>query len=201
MSKIVDARGLPCPQPVILTRNAMRQEERLDVLLTGADQVANVRRLAEKSGWHAVAEKSGDGFVLHLTKGEVPAEEPEITSEMMACATPQAQKQVLVISSDQMGRGDPELGAILIRTFFHTLTEVAALPQSIVFYNAGVKLATEDSPILEDLRALEAKGVELLVCGTCLSYYELKERLAVGAVSNMYTIAETVLGADHVFSP
>ena len=201
MAKIVDARGLPCPQPVILTRNAMRQEQELDVLLTGADQVANVRRLAEKGGWRAVAEKSADGFILHLAKGQATAEEPEITPDMAVCATPQAQKRVLVIAGEQMGRGEPELGAILIRTFFHTLTEVNSLPSSIVFYNSGVKLTIDDSPILDDLKALEARGVEILICGTCLSYYSLKERIGVGAISNMYAIAEAILGADHVFSP
>lgn len=200
MAKIVDARGLPCPQPVILARNAMRQETALDVLLTGADQVSNVRRLAEKSGWRAVAEKSADGFVLHLAKGQTATAEPEITPEMTVCAMPQAQNKVLVVASDQMGRGEPELGTILIRTFFHTLTEISPLPRSIVFYNTGVKLTVDDSPILEDLQALEARGVEILICGTCLSYYGLKERIGVGAVSNMYSIAETILGADQAFS-
>jgi selenium metabolism protein YedF len=201
MVKTIDARGLPCPQPVILTRNAMREQAAVDVLLTGADQVANVRRLAERAGWRAVADKSGEGFVLHLTKGQATSEEPEITPEMMVCATPEAQRRVLVIAGDQMGRGEPELGAILIRTFFHTLTEMTSLPRAIVFYNTGVKLTIEDSPILEDLKTLEAKGVEILICGTCLAYYELKERIAVGAISNMYTIAETILSADQIFSP
>jgi selenium metabolism protein YedF len=201
MVQVVDARGLPCPQPVILTRNAMREADQLDVLLTGADQVGNVRRLAEKGGWHAVAEKRGDGFTLHLTKGQVATEEPEITPNMMVCATPETQKRVLVISGSEMGRGEPELGSILMRTFFHTLTEVGQVPRTIIFYNTGVKLTIEGSPIIEDLRTLEAKGVEILICGTCLSFYELKERIAVGAISNMYTIAETILGADHAFSP
>jgi len=201
MIKTVDARGLPCPQPVILARNAMREAEQLDVLVTGADQVANVRRLAEKAGWRAVAERTGEGFVLHLVQGQAVSQEPEISADMMACATPTAQNKVLVISGEQMGHGEAELGTILMRAFFHTLTEIAPLPQTIVFYNAGVKLTTAESPILEDLKTLETRGVEILVCGTCVSYYELKEHIAVGAVSNMYTIAETILGAELVFSP
>jgi selenium metabolism protein YedF len=85
-----------------------------------------------------------------------------------------------------------------MRAFFHTLTETQALPKTIIFYNTGARLAVEGSPILDDLRILTAKGCEILVCGTCLGYYNLKERLAVGTISNMYTIAELLLSAGHV---
>jgi selenium metabolism protein YedF len=97
-----------------------------------------------------------------------------------------------------MGRGEAELGNILVRGFFHTLGEVEPLPQTIVFFNSGVKLACQGSPIQDDLCALEAEGVEMLVCGTCLGYFELTEKLAVGQVSNMYDIAETMLSASKV---
>jgi intracellular sulfur oxidation DsrE/DsrF family protein len=70
----------------------------------------------------------------------------------------------------------------------------------IVFFNAGVKLVAADSPVLEDLQALAGRGVQILACGTCLGYFELKEKVAVGEVSNMYTIAETMLGAGKVVS-
>jgi selenium metabolism protein YedF len=100
-----------------------------------------------------------------------------------------------------MGRGDDELGEILMRAFFHTLTELDARPDVIILYNAGVRLAVEGSPVMDDLTALADSGIELLVCGTCLGYYDLKERLAVGTVSNMYTIAETLLTAGRIVSP
>jgi selenium metabolism protein YedF len=105
---------------------------------------------------------------------------------------------VLVVSSDIMGRGEAELGKILIRGFFHTLGEVEPLPQTAIFFNTGVKLACEGSPVLDDLRALESQGIEMLICGTCLGYLELAEKLAVGQVSNMYDIAETMLWAGKV---
>ena len=198
MIKTVDARGMPCPQPVILTKKAMSEAEEIVTLVSGEDQVANVRRLAERAGWQVSVERREDAFALHLTRGQVTSE-PEVTPELAVCTTP-GRTTVLLISSDQMGRGEAELGAILIRTFFHTLTESQPLPQTIIFYNSGVKLVVEDSPILDNLRALEAKGIELLACGTCLGYYNLKERIAVGSISNMYAIAETLLSADRVLT-
>ena len=97
-----------------------------------------------------------------------------------------------------MGRGDAELGSILIRAFFHTLGEVDPVPDTIIFLNTGVRLACEGSVVRDDLRALEADGIEMLACGTCLGYFELKEKLAVGQVSNMYDIAETMLRAGKI---
>lgn len=98
-----------------------------------------------------------------------------------------------------MGRGESaELGQVLIRSFFHTLLEIERRPDVIVFYNSGVRLVVEGSPILEDLRALAEQGVQILACGTCLGYFDLKDRVAVGTVSNMYTIAETLLEAGRV---
>ena len=90
------------------------------------------------------------------------------------------------------------MGAVLVRGFFHALVEAETLPATIVFFNAGVKLTVDDSDVLADLRALADSGVEILVCGTCLGHYQLKERLGVGTVSNMYTIVETLLAADKV---
>ena len=109
---------------------------------------------------------------------------------------------VLSVPSQFMGRGDSEeLGGILVRSFFHTLGEIEPQPDTIVFFNSGVKLVVDGSEVLEDLQALSKRGVELLACGTCLGHYHLKEEeVAVGEVSNMYTIAETLLGADKIVS-
>jgi len=68
----------------------------------------------------------------------------------------------------------------------------------MIFINAGVKLTVDGSPVLEDLQALEPRGVNILACGTCLGHFELKEKVAIGEISNMYTIVETLLGAGKV---
>lgn len=105
---------------------------------------------------------------------------------------------VLFVSAWAVGRGPEELQDILIRSFLPTLNEVAPLPDTVIFINTGVKLTVEDSPVLEDLQTLEERGVKILICGTCLNYFGLKEKVAVGTVSNMYAIAETLLGAGKV---
>lgn len=196
-AKTIDARGLPCPQPVILTRNAMREADEVTTRVTAADQVANVRRLAERSGWRVAVSEEPDGYAVHLRRAEAsatPAPEP--------AAAPRGEggHTVVAVPSDQMGRGEPELGGVLVRAFFHTLTEMEYVPAAIVFYNTGVRLAVGGSPIVDDLCALAARGVEILVCGTCLGYYDLKDKVAQGVVSNMYAIAETLLHAEKVVS-
>lgn len=111
-------------------------------------------------------------------------------------AVPSSGPLVLVVPSEAMGRGEhAELGGILIRSFFHVLGEIEPTPAVILFFNSGVKLVAQGSPVLEDLQALAKQGVEILACGTCLGYYDLTDKVAVGEVSNMYTIAETMLGA------
>lgn len=108
---------------------------------------------------------------------------------------------VVAVSSDKMGSGNDELGAVLMKSFFFAETQLDALPDKILFYNGGAKLTAEDSDCLEDIRLLEKEGVEILTCGTCLDFYGLKEKLAVGAVTNMYTIAEILQNAVSVVSP
>lgn len=190
----VDARGLPCPQPVILTRKAMKESAAVITIVDNETAQRNVTRMAEKSGAPVAAEERADGIYLHITAPD--ASETETPSE--TTATPAGKPLVLVIPSEFMGRGEAELGHILIRGFFHTLGEVESLPDTIIFLNSGVKLVVEGSPVIDDLIDLGQRGVEMMACGTCLGYHEMKDQVSVGMVSNMYTIAETILGAGKV---
>jgi selenium metabolism protein YedF len=196
MTKTVDARGLACPQPVILTRNALQESDGVITIVDNEIAQLNVTRMAEKSGATVMAERRDDGTYLHINKGEAPQEE----AASQPVAVPAGGPLVVVVPSEIMGRGDAELGHILIRGFFHTLGEVEPLPNTLIFFNSGVKLVVEGSPVLEDLQELCGRGVKILACGTCLGYYELKQKIAVGEVSNMYDIAETLLGAAKVVS-
>lgn len=197
MVKIVDARGLPCPQPVIMTRNALRESDAVTTIVDNETAQRNVIRMAEKAGCTVRTEERDDGTYLYIIREGAPLEE----AAPQPAGAPTGGPLVLVIPSEFMGRGEhPELGQILIRGFLHTLGEVEPLPDTIIFLNSGVKLVVEGSPVVEDLQALRDQGVEILACGTCLGYYELKEKVAVGVVSNMYTIAETMLRAGKVVS-
>ena len=100
-----------------------------------------------------------------------------------------------------MGIGNDELGKVLIKGFIFAVTQLDTLPKTMLFYNGGATLTAEGSDSLEDLRSLEAQGVEIMTCGTCLDYYGLKEKLAVGSVTNMYSIVETMANAGKIIRP
>jgi selenium metabolism protein YedF len=195
MTTTVDARGLACPQPVIQTQKAMQGSDLVVTLVDNETSLTNVSRMAEKAGWETQVTREGGVFRIEMAKGTAVK---EATRLVVGKAEAVDGSLALVVSSDVMGRGNEELGNILIRGFFHTLGEIEPLPQTIIFFNTGARLACEDSQVLDDLLALESRGIEMLICGTCLGYLELTEKLAVGQVSNMYDIAETLLRAGKV---
>lgn len=108
---------------------------------------------------------------------------------------------VIAVSSDIMGNGDDELGRTLLKSFLYVVSEQETLPKAIVFYNSGVNATIEGSDCVEDLKIMEEQGVELLICGTCLSFFDVKEKVAVGKVSNMYSIVETLESSSKVIKP
>ena len=197
MIKTVDARGLACPQPVIQTRNALQEENSLITVVDNETAQNNVTRMAQKMGCTVQPELKDDGIYLHIRKDGEP--QVEVHPHPASNTSPSG-PLVLTIPDEFMGRGDPELGGILIRAFFHTLGEVQPLPETIIFFNSGVKLVVEGSKVLEDLQHLKEQGIEILACGTCLGHYGLKDSVRIGEISNMYTIAETMLGAGKVIS-
>jgi selenium metabolism protein YedF len=195
MPKIVNAQGLACPQPVLLTKKAMGETADVLTIVDGTDQAENVARMARRAGWTVQMDGKEDGIYVRVTR---PQEAPEPLP--VGTAVPAAGPLVLTVPEDIMGRGERELGTVLIRAFFHTLTESQTVPDVIILINTGVKLVVEGSPVLEDLRALVDQGVQILACGTCLGYFELKDKVAVGEISNMYTISETMLEAGKTVS-
>ncbi|NLE76209.1 MAG: sulfurtransferase-like selenium metabolism protein YedF [Chloroflexi bacterium] len=197
MIPVVDARGQACPQPVILTRQALQGHDAVTTIVDNVVSQANVSRLAQKMGCQVTVDVRPDGIYLHLQRGEQAV--PQATPQ--APAAPAGGPLVLVVPGELMGRGeDPVLGQVLMRGFFHALAEVEPLPDTVVFLNSGVRLATQGSPVTEDLQALQTQGVEILACGTCLGHFGLTDQLAVGQISNMYTITEALLGAGKVIS-
>jgi selenium metabolism protein YedF len=180
---------------VIQTRKAMEQADQVLTLVDNETSLKNVSRMAQKAGWQVNVIAKDEAYHIELARGAAMSQTgPLPVGKVEVIDGP----LVLVVASDIMGRGSDELGNILVRGFFHTLGEVEPLPQTIIFFNTGVKLTCQGSPVLDDLCALEAEGIEILVCGTCLGYFELTDRLAAGEVSNMYDIAETMLRAGKV---
>jgi selenium metabolism protein YedF len=195
VNKVVDCRGLACPQPVIQSRRAMAEADEVTTVVDNATAVSNVSRMAAREGFAVEVEEKDDGLYLQMRRKDDPSAESAV---LPAATGGVAGPVVVLISGNGMGRGDDELGGILIRSFLHTLEEVQPLPDTIIFLNAGVKLTIEGSLVVEDLEALEERGVEILACGTCLGHFGLKDKIVVGQVSNMYSIAEALLGAGSV---
>ena len=107
---------------------------------------------------------------------------------------------IVVISKNTMGDGSEELGKILIKSFIHSMTELPVPPECLLFFNSGVYLASNEANTIDDLKELEGKGTKLLLCGTCVNYYNLQDKLAVGSITNMYTIAEKMTTAAGVIN-
>lgn len=198
MPKILDLTGLACPLPVVRTKEALEQESDQGLIVV-VDNIAardNVTRFAESRGCKVEVAPAGNCY--HLTIQ--PAAGGTTSSCIFPNAQPEPRSMVVVFASDRMGEGDAELGAILMRAFGQTLVQMEA-PKKLLFYNRGIFLALNDSPILAELKGLEEMGVELLVCGTCLDFYKVKERLAVGKVSNMFSILEAQMQAGRIIKP
>ena len=199
----VNAIGDACPIPVVKTLNALKGLGGAGTVQTLVDNeiaVQNLTRLAESKGCTIETEKRSEKefCVTITTAGAVAAAE----NEEISCTVPATKKKtVVVVSADHMGEGGEELGRILIKGFLFALTQQEHLPSTVLFYNGGAKLTTEGSASLEDLKTLEANGVEILTCGTCLDYYGLKDKLAVGGVTNMYVIVEKQMQADLILRP
>ena len=198
----VNAIGDSCPIPVIKTKNAMKEmtgPDTIEVLVDNEIAVQNVTKMAQSSGGKVTSEKVAEKeYRILIAMGEACAAKD---SEEVSCIPDKRGSTIVVVSSDRMGSGNDELGAVLMKSFFFAETQLDTLPDKILFYNGGAKLTVEGSDCLEDIRILEKEGVEILTCGTCLDFYGLKEKLAVGAVTNMYTIAEILQNAVSVVSP
>lgn len=199
MTNIVDARGMACPIPVVKANQALAQmnEGVLEVHVDNSVAVENLKRMALQKGLPVKTEQpEANHYVVTIpVTGAVDTTMPEITCT--DCGT----NTVIAVDTDIMGRGNDELGAVLIKGFLFAVSRLETLPKTILFYNGGAKLTTEDSASLEDLRLMEQQGVEILTCGTCLNYYGLTEKLAVGSVTDMYTIVERLSRAEKVIKP
>lgn len=188
----VDAIGQVCPVPIIMTKNALKdiEEGQVEVSVDNRISLENLQKMSKEMGYDYTVEESGDIFKIVINKMRESIELRE--SE---------ENTVVVIDSLHMGKGDAELGRILMKGFIYTLSEMEELPKTILFYNEGVKLAIDGAESLQDLKSLEKRGVEILSCGTCLNFYGITEKLRVGSVTNMYTILERQMKATRVIKP
>ena len=200
----VNAIGDACPIPVVKTRKAMETIKGSEVVETLVDNeiaVENLKKMAGQMGYQVKDQKLEEGkYNVQIMVTEAEKTE-KIQANICDCRPTAASDKVVVIRSNVMGEGDPELGKVLIKGFIYALSQQEELPKTILFYNGGAYLTCEGSASLDDLKELEHRGVKILTCGTCLNFYGLSEKLKVGEVTNMYEIAETMSKASLIVSP
>lgn len=195
MNVLVDCMGMTCPIPVVETRKVLKTAAEGDILEVHVDNktsVENLEKMARQMGLQSWLETVADGeYVVRI--------EASSAATGASCAAMSfGEGTVVVVGSDKLGEGDERLGRTLMKGFLYALLEQDELPTAVLFYNAGAKLTTEDSESLADIRSLEERGVEILTCGTCLNHYDLTEKLAVGSITNMYTICEKQMTAGRL---
>lgn len=222
----VNAMGDTCPIPIVKAKNAIKElagSGEVEVLVDNEIAVQNLTKMANQKGYGVKAQKLGEQeYQVLLTIDEPkddapetakpdvqeivkPEEDVQMSTQPVdsgsTCETLVKNNTVIAISSSKMGEGNEELGSVLMKGFIYALTQQEILPSVILCYNGGAALTCEESPALEDFKMLEAQGVEILTCGTCLNYYGLTDRLKVGSATNMYTIVEKLSQADKVIKP
>lgn len=196
--KVVDCRGMACPQPVIETKKAL-EEGRGKAIITIVDNETareNVLRFARNAGYAVNIEEKEGLFHLNIT----PAEEALVKESKAEKVENKAEDGVIYfITASTIGQGSPDLGEVLMKSLMTTLAEQHP-PKALLFMNTGVFLTVDGSPVLEELWKMSKAGTEILACGSCLNYYKLKEKLAVGVVSNMYEINSRLSGPHKVIT-
>jgi selenium metabolism protein YedF len=194
----LNCRGLACPQPVLRTKHLIESNPQalaFTVVVDNAASAQNVVRFFESQGFEASLDQEGGDFEIKATRPEETADVPAATE-----ATSSMQKTLVLITKNTMGSGDDVLGAGLMRNYLETLNEMGEALWRLVFLNSGVKLTVEGAETLPAIQHLEAHGVSVLVCGTCLNHFNLLEQKRVGETTNMLDIVTSLQVADKVIS-
>ena len=197
----LDCRGLACPEPVMRCRNLIAEKypEALCVLVDNAAACENVGRFLERSGYAMSARQEGDAlWKVEGTAGAAACACAEAGGEPVSASVG---KTAVLITTEFFGSGDDGLGEKLMGNFLATLSDLGESLWRVILLNGGVKLAVKPGKSLDSLKALEASGVSVLVCGTCLSFYGLLESKAVGETTNMMDVVASLGLADKVIRP
>lgn len=200
---VVNCMGDQCPIPVVKTMKAlaaMTEPGTLEIHVDYEVPVQNLSRFAADRKLPVTAEKLDDKhYVVRMEVAEPKAAAAK--QETPGCIPDLRGDTVIAIASECMGNGDDQLGATLMKGFIYAVSQQEELPSAMLFYNSGAKLTAEGAVTVEDLKILEAQGVEILTCGTCANFFGLEGKQAVGSITNMYVIVEKLTAASKVIRP
>lgn len=204
----LDARDLPCPRPLLKTKEALETQdfEILEIQVNNKAARENVCRFMEKSGMKGIEWKNDEdenSWIISASRGTPPSaakkkeESPrkELPDEALL-----NDAGTIFICSDKIGHGDDKLGALLMKGFLYTLTQLEKAPEYLIFMNSGVTRACEGSENLKDLQELESRGCRILVCGTCLDFLKMLDKKRIGTVSNMYEITSVLTDSPRTLT-
>ncbi len=198
----LNLKGMQCPMPVIEVRKEILKvtgSEKIQVLVDNEVAATNVTKMAKSMNGEAdFAKIKENEYKVNIIIGEVVLSKEEEQLEKQGGMTG---SYTVAIDSEEMGKGDSELGEALMKGFIYALTQAEELPATILFYNSGAKLVVEGAKTLEDLQYLEGQGVQILTCGMCLNFYKIEDKLAVGNVTNMYEIVDKLTKSAHIVKP
>ena len=201
MKKTIDVRALDCPKPVIETQKAIREADvtELEILIGNPTARENLKRFAETGKYEYSLTDNGDGsYTMVIKKGTDEIANDAADRFVPTCDVTQG-KTVLILS-DRLGKGEEELGKLLMKSFVYTLTQTEPYPQKVLLLNSAVRLSTQNEEIIEHLKALEENSTKVFSCGTCLNFYDLTEELKVGAIGNMYDVVESLYAAPDTIT-
>ncbi|MGL5152025.1 MAG: sulfurtransferase-like selenium metabolism protein YedF [Clostridium sp.] len=183
----IDCRGMECPKPIIEVKKYFDSigEGEATVIVDNEIALNNVTKFATGHGYQVESNEDNEFEMIIQKRGCLEIDEDE-------------KELVILITSDELGHGEGILGKTLMKSYIYALSESEVIPKKIFFLNSGVRLTIDSSEVIESLRELEGLGTKLYCCGTCLDFYELKEKLAIGEVTNMYTIVEAMNNSDNL---
>jgi selenium metabolism protein YedF len=203
--QIIDTSGQQCPAPLIATKRALkdcRTGDALKVITDNQTAFNNICRFLKDNKTRFLFEESNGIWTLTITK-----QSPEFINaapeEYLTTEIPHFSKGdfVIAFTSDKMGDGDEELGHLLMINFVRAIRDLDVLPRKMVFYNRGVLLGAEGSPVIDHLKEIEKMGVTMLLCATCAKYYLLEEKIKIGTLSNMFEITQLMSSAGNIIRP
>ena len=188
----VDVRGSLCPKPVIETKKVSDANPDAVITTIVDNEVSrdNVEKFGKSRGYGVDIRQDGKDFYLTMTPNANPVAE--------ICEPMSYGNRVILMTKDYLGEGSEELGRNLMKTFWVCMVEADVKPSKIYFINSSVKMVTNDSVHLENIKKLADAGVEIAACGICLDFYGVKENVGVGSITNMYAITDAILGDNIV---
>ncbi len=198
--KTIDTQGKACPIPLIMTKKAITESDKKEPIIILSDNATSFNNICRFLTDHdAIFSTDKEGEVLKIMINDASGINQDSPAEDY-CEIPPSHNSgyIITVKRNRMGDGAEELGEILLKACINTIPELDKKPEKIIFFNSGIFLCLEDSQVLETLQNLEASGIKLLVCGTCLDYYNAKSKLTVGQISNMYDILDSMTKADKV---